>query len=365
MSQQAIFERALKKLNVAPFDSSCWPSILEDLALATGSRASQMIGWSGATETAVNITSEEWRGLGKEWFLVGGGDPMVDWLYRPATKLREGSDFTEYEVLSEIDKARNPVFNDFHVKNDMPHLCLHKLLDTSTSQWSLTAGRSKHQGPLEAHDRRLFRTICRAATVAMKNTHLMKDESARLVAKSFEATSVAAFVCNSFGRVIAMSHLAEEFSLRHGAIEIRNNTLHARFPELSGKLETAIAMAARAQISSTPIEAVPLRNINGKVIAQAQAVRLPQEKNEIGLGAAVLVIITENVHQSLKNSAEAARLTDAERDVAGFMISGKSPEEIAELRRVSIATVRTQAKTIYAKLEVSGQKELMAAYRGP
>jgi DNA-binding CsgD family transcriptional regulator len=56
-------------------------------------------------------------------------------------------------------------------------------------------------------------------------------------------------------------------------------------------------------------------------------------------------------------------LTAAERDVATELLSGRRPAEIAQLRGVSIGTIRSQIKRIYAKLGVSGLVEFIARAR--
>ena len=55
-------------------------------------------------------------------------------------------------------------------------------------------------------------------------------------------------------------------------------------------------------------------------------------------------------------------LTDAESDIAALMLKGLSHKEIAKLRRSSEATVRQQARAIYAKSSLSNRAELSAFF---
>ena len=58
-------------------------------------------------------------------------------------------------------------------------------------------------------------------------------------------------------------------------------------------------------------------------------------------------------HQELRNRLQ--RLTPREREVLGHLTEGHTVRDIARLSVVSEATVRTQVKSILAKLEVSSQ----------
>lgn len=53
-------------------------------------------------------------------------------------------------------------------------------------------------------------------------------------------------------------------------------------------------------------------------------------------------------------------LTPSEASIAAALAEGKSPEQIARGRLVSLQTIRSQIKTIYARLEVRSQAELVA-----
>ena len=57
------------------------------------------------------------------------------------------------------------------------------------------------------------------------------------------------------------------------------------------------------------------------------------------------------------------RLSPAERDVALALCKGLSDKEVADMLCRSYHTVRTQRKSVYRKLGVSKDTELMAAMR--
>ena len=59
------------------------------------------------------------------------------------------------------------------------------------------------------------------------------------------------------------------------------------------------------------------------------------------------------------------RLTTAEARIALGIAEGATLAAIAEKRHVSVATARTQLKTVFAKTKVHRQAELVALLAGP
>lgn len=55
-------------------------------------------------------------------------------------------------------------------------------------------------------------------------------------------------------------------------------------------------------------------------------------------------------------------LTPAEKEVALLLLKGLSLKEVAELREVSAATARQQARAVYRKADLSGRSELAAFF---
>lgn len=56
------------------------------------------------------------------------------------------------------------------------------------------------------------------------------------------------------------------------------------------------------------------------------------------------------------------QLSPAEKDVAFMLLKGFSTNEIADLRKVSVKTVKIQSSAIYAKAKISGRAELSAFF---
>lgn len=68
----------------------------------------------------------------------------------------------------------------------------------------------------------------------------------------------------------------------------------------------------------------------------------------------------EQAKEEDTKSALLAKLTSRERDVVDKITQGKRPDEVAEALSISPHTVRSHVKSVYRKLEVNSQVELLS-----
>lgn len=146
-------------------------------------------------------------------------------------------------------------------------------------------------------------------------------------------------------------------------LDLRGPGDGARLVEPLSRAEIAVVVVTGSQDHSRWGEALahgarrvmpkssPLNDIAATIrkVHLGQTVTPPQERAEL-----LHAWHTEqaSVHRAL---ARLARLTPRESEVLAHFVDGRQVKEIAALRGVSVATVRTQAKAILAKLEVSSQ----------
>lgn len=87
--------------------------------------------------------------------------------------------------------------------------------------------------------------------------------------------------------------------------------------------------------------------------------RLPRDEHDLGMGAAAIVIIEVAADLS-PNRQLSSLLTEAETEIAMALLKGARAAEIAADRGTTYGTVRSQLKSIYSKLDVSSQIELIS-----
>jgi len=115
----------------------------------------------------------------------------------------------------------------------------------------------------------------------------------------------------------------------------------------NGTTEYTALAPRRSGRDSYLVEVSPLRDGDGEF-----------EKNLSG--AMILIIDPESAPEnSPKPLAKIYGLTDAETQIAGFLLQGKTTGQIAEIRNTSPDTVKNQCKAIYAKTGVTSRAQLI------
>jgi DNA-binding CsgD family transcriptional regulator len=191
--------------------------------------------------------------------------------------------------------------------------------------------------------------------------------AAELVAHALAALGLAAFVCDPLGRVLAITPAARS-ALAERRILLIGGRLRGHRPRHTCELDTAIRTAAssvgKAQSGALPIvlrrERDPARlevlDVIGLSVPGARPAAAPQ------------VIVLLRGRPPDRSDAEAIlvrgyHLTSAEAQIAARLALGEARETIAAGRGSSLQTVRTQIRTIFAKLGVTRERELTARVR--
>lgn len=356
---------AFFQLKCVPFDSSKWAPALKSTTEAINARFLHLICRrpDGSGGIAAELNSE--LSDNDEWHAVGGADPARNPYMAATLQLRPGQDVVGTEIAHSLGPP-NPDVHDILSRNDGPHFCAANIVEHDGTGWYLACLRSARQGEISDKDRLTFREIGRGTAQAVRAAAAIKNEGARLLAGACGALSITAFVLDAFGRVIAMSEKAEALVRRGEMLRLANGILQARSQTQTAKMDRAIMFAARLKPGSPPDAQshIPLSDISGRHVAMAQAIPLPRDRCDIGLGAAALLIVDERMQSDVAALAAAHGLTTAETEVASLLVKRLRSGEIAERRGVSKETVRTQAKAIYAKLGIGGQSELVARFGG-
>lgn len=121
------------------------------------------------------------------------------------------------------------------------------------------------------------------------------------------------------------------------------------------RIATAITSGAVGWVSKT----APMQELVGQVVRAAEGRTLLDDAERRRLGG----IATAARRDGDDLAQRWGRLTPREREVAGCLATGMRPTAIAEQFVVSVGTVRTQIRSILAKLEVRSQLEAAALAR--
>lgn len=183
-----------------------------------------------------------------------------------------------------------------------------------------------------------------------------KLRAAARPAAALDVTAHAVFTLDQQGRVLHHNAAAEAMLRRKDGLTVRGERLAAFATSDQNMLHAAIARATAPE--GAEASALLIQRANGPPYEVSVA---SVHKN--GLGRHVIVLVTDRtVHDpSLETRVRTLYgLTRAEAEVALRLTEGVPVERLAAERRVAVGTVRTQIKSIAAKMGCSRQSELVA-----
>lgn len=171
----------------------------------------------------------------------------------------------------------------------------------------------------------------------------------------------AIFLLHGTGRVLHANAAGEAIVSRHDGLALRDGTLVACQHNAAQRLNAVLSasLSARAQAAELLIP-----RLSGGVwflsVCPLPATSLGFTQGEASCRAWVSVNDAGAEHLALPERLRSLfGLTFSERRVAAGLLAGKSATELAEGHGVSLATVRTQIQSVFGKLGVRRQAEVV------
>jgi len=165
-------------------------------------------------------------------------------------------------------------------------------------------------------------------------------------------------ILDARGRVMAANRAARALIESGTALTITKAMLHARSPESDDSLSAAIDVATRGG-ADDGIGYFRLRQQGSGDLLHGYAIGLSPDGDGAVAGVAVFVYDPELRSSSERHLRNMFRLSAAEARVAALIVEGYAVSEAATMLKISVHTVRTQLKNIFAKTGVSRQNELV------
>ena len=168
------------------------------------------------------------------------------------------------------------------------------------------------------------------------------------------------------GEVLVQNRRAQQiFDATDGITLTRSNHFLLRDEEITAAVKSFIEeCSATAVGEATHVERIvkaPKRSLGDPYLIEISPLRDgDNELNEKLAGALMLIVDPQNPPKlSVDALVKLHDLTKAESEVVDNLLEGRTLPEIAEIRSVSVETVRNQAKAIYLKLDVHNRAELI------
>lgn len=196
----------------------------------------------------------------------------------------------------------------------------------------------------------------RACNIAQSMSDI--GEKAALGEAWFRATT-ASLTLDAQARVVRANRAAERLLAAADGLEIRQGRLVAQAQSSRRTLDAEVArvLSAPSVAPDAAGDFILIARPSGAPPFALSVIPLPVEFTR---ERAIVTISPTRADVSVSAIQRAFALTFSEASIASGLCHGRSPEQIAIERAVSVHTIRTQLKTIYAKLGVNSKAELVA-----
>lgn len=340
-----------------------WQEALAGLTDLVGGRAAQIIGLGSANSVPFNITHALPDEYAEHFAAIGGADPDVNPIMQVGTSIAPLCVRNSAEFISS-DVRRSSGFLQEHERQfDIYGICLSPLVRDADMMVGMAVLSSAKQGDFNREQQQLFASLVAHARAAVLTQRALEHQGALLVAGTLEAMSMAVFVCDALACVRSLTPKAEAFLSDNNCLMLRRNQLVLPDTRETRRLHDSIRKAAHDPEPGGPPATHRLllhdRNYQPFVV---EIVSVPKSAHILGAAKPVLVVVRSNIRSDSARQFLHDRycLTQAEAAVAIKVADGFSPEQIAQQRQTSVATVRKQLRIIYEKLGVHRQSELAA-----
>jgi len=353
------------RIGEAPFAPETWGGVLGDVSLATGGWGGQLIGVGGGHFQMYLADKDLSVDMMEALTEQGGGDPVLNPRAAAAFASRPMVVYTDQEMVSDAVRSRNAIYNGLFLGADAPWSIAAVLMARQEMRVMVTTLRTTRQGLPDGNQREVFAALLPAFNAAVRLQIRLEGQAGALALGALDQLGAAAVLCDAWGRIMALSAAAETMLRDQDMLVQRQGRLRAAQAVSDLELSDALVRLASWRHTLTlGNSTVLLRSRTGAPSQAAEVIALPRSSGAFALGARCAVVIGRGFRPRANALIAKLGLTSTEAEVARAAAEGFSPAEIAAARVVSLATVRTQLKIIYAKLDVRSQRELTVKLRG-
>lgn len=353
---------ALAAIGEAPFVGT-WTSALAHLTRAGGGWCGQLVGVASSGGLMFDVVEGLPTETLSEWEAAGGADPSLN----PRAQILRRNTF---EVLGDDDclapeaRSRNAFYAELYEPVDGPYACLARLPAPGGSI-GVAVMRSQLAGHAGRQDLNQFASVLPQLAGAIRLDAALQQQGVHLALGALGAMRAPAVLLDSAGKVVALTGAAETrlgLAARAPGLHVVRGRLEATHRPSDARLQAAIRRACAKPFAGhppPPAKAVLIESPEGPMVAEVSA--LPRSSEALHFGPVAVVVLPQlrpQTEDRLEVLRAAFRFSPAEAEIALAMAASKSPPQIAAVRGVSVATVRHQVKSVFAKAGVNSQLAL-------
>ena len=349
------FGPAEQEFAEAGLDPTRWVTALDSLAAATGSFGAVLLPLTG--DTLPNVPYTENVSMVMDTYFRDGWHLQDERMSTVPTLLERGV-ADDFDGHSADEIAKHPFYQEF--------LAPHKLrwyagikVACGDDLWAVALQRTIDQGPFSAEEKEELARVSSRLSTGAAIARALSAAAASGALEAFEMSGTAVVLLNRHGHVFKANASAErllvdDIRILKGQLTAKdtratvalNRSLHNLLWRPTGGLAAPIALP---RASRRPLLAYPAR------LSDSTA-------NALGDCQAMIILIDPDARPPTPviNLRTAFRLTEAEAKLATQLALGESLEKVADQFGIGKETARSQLKSIFTKLGVHRQGELVA-----
>lgn len=282
-------------------------------------------------------------------------DPFREkFLRAPQVGVIEGHELCPYDELVKTD-----LYREFLSPMDLHHQTFVVLSMAPRKYELISMWRGKGRPELEDDKRDLLRLLMPHVQTALRVRHMIgqAEVRAKTAEALLDASPTASLLLDATGEVVYAN--AAALAMVEAADGLR--VVGRRLTPVDGlQRQRFAALVATAAKGTESGGAIALERRSGQRALQALVSAFHSDSN--ASDASVLVLVSDpekTVHFPDAVLRALYDLTPAETEIANGLLTGYSLDEVAMLRRVSVATVRSQMKSLLGKTDTRRQGDLV------
>lgn len=298
--------------------------------------------------------------LQKRYSECAAVDPF---LARGRAYMQAGSVVTGNMLLADEELVRTEFYREQMQPFDLHHVIGGTVTNDEFAAALFTSVRSKRQGPFEAPEIELFRSLI---------PHLRRslEVQKRLAAQDGQRAALdripnGCILLGKSGKVLAMNRAADQMLAARDGLTYSSGRLDASAPECSSQLREQIYAATSSLHPSNASSLTVVARPSGKrpyTVFVAPFSRKSLDWSGVLPIAAVFVSDPSSNPVTEASLAQLYRFTPAEARLARALANGEGLGQAAEKIEVGINTAKTHLQRIFSKTQTSRQAELVRLF---
>jgi DNA-binding CsgD family transcriptional regulator len=337
-------------------DPGRWVAALQAVTTATESFGAVLLPNTGGL--LPNVPFTEQMGPSAETYFHQGWH-LRDQRYNGIEIMRKRGVVDDLDIISADRIKKHPYYQEFLAPHRLRWFAGVKVA-CADDMWCLSIQRTIDQEPFTAQEKQRLTALSTRLSASVALARTFGAAAATGLLEAFEMSGTAAVLINRHGKAFKLNPAAE--SVLAGDFQISNGKLVAKnlgaSAELNQALHRLLWYGASGRFSppvcfpratGRPLLAYPMRpsSLAANALSDCQAI--------------VIFVDLNRVTRPSEDILESAfRLTKAEARLAARIASGETLEQVTDSLAIAKETGRSRLKSIFAKLGVHRQAELVA-----